>query len=32
MNRRIKLPSQVATIYRATAELAERYPGRPFTP
>ena len=32
MNRRIKLPPQVAAIYRATAELAERYPGRPFTP
>ena len=32
MNVRIKLPPQVAAIYRATAELAERYPGRPFTP
>ena len=32
MNRRIPLPPQVATIYKATAELAARYPGRPFTP
>jgi hypothetical protein len=30
--RTIKLPPQVAAIYRATAELSERYPGRPFTP
>lgn len=32
MNRLIKLPPQVAAIYRATAELEERYPGRHFTP
>src|SRR3954466_6606575 len=32
MNRRIPLPPQVAAIYKATAELAARYPGRKFTP
>jgi len=32
MSRRIPLPPQVAAIYRATEELAARYPGRPFTP
>ena len=32
MNKRIQLPPQVAAIYRATAELQKRYPGRPFTP
>ena len=32
MKKRIQLPPQVAAIYRATAELEERYPGRHFTP
>lgn len=32
MNRRVKLPSQVAAIYRAASELEKRYPGRKFTP
>lgn len=32
MNKRIPLPAPVAMIYRATAELAALYPGRPFTP
>lgn len=30
--RRIALPPQVSTIYRAIAELSALYPGRPFTP
>lgn len=29
---RIRLPSEVADIYRAVEALAARYPGRPFTP
>jgi hypothetical protein len=29
---RIALPPQVAAIYKATAALSARYPGRPFTP
>ena len=32
VNRRIALPSQVSTIYRAVQELSALYPGRPFTP
>lgn len=32
MNRRVPLPPEVATIYRAAARLEERYPGRKFTP
>lgn len=32
MSRRIALPPQVATIYRAVEELSQQYPGRPFTP
>ncbi|WFU77405.1 hypothetical protein QA645_22895 [Bradyrhizobium sp. CIAT3101] len=29
---RVQLPSAIAQIYEAVAELEERYPGRPFTP
>jgi hypothetical protein len=29
---RIRLPREVADIYRAVEALAKRYPGRPFTP
>ncbi|WP_191082906.1 DUF6998 domain-containing protein [Roseococcus microcysteis] len=32
MTRRIPLPSPVARIYEAVAELEARYPGRKFTP
>ena len=32
MNKRVPLPAPVAMIYKATAELALLYPGRPFTP
>jgi len=32
LNKRIKLPSPVATIYRAVAELEALYPSRKFTP
>lgn len=32
MNKKIKLPSQVAAIYRAVQELQTRYPDRKFTP
>jgi hypothetical protein len=32
MAERIKLPSQVAAIYRAVTELETAYPGRKFTP
>ena len=32
MNQRVKLPAQVAVIYRAVAELEAKYPGRKFTP
>jgi hypothetical protein len=31
LSRRLKLPEQVATIYRAVAELEAKYPGRKFT-
>ncbi len=30
--KRVRLPPQVATIYRAVAELEEKYPTRRFTP
>jgi hypothetical protein len=32
LHRRVKLPVQVAAIYRAVAELEVLYPGRKFTP
>ncbi len=32
MNRRVKLPEQVAAIYRAVSELEALYPERKFTP
>ena len=32
MNRKIKLPTPVATIYRAVAELEAQYAPRKFTP
>ncbi|OYW44420.1 MAG: hypothetical protein B7Z08_11090 [Sphingomonadales bacterium 32-68-7] len=32
LSKRILLPPEVAEIYRATAALSARYPGRPFTP
>ncbi len=32
MNRRVRLPAQVAAIYRAVSELEALYPGRKFTP
>src|SRR6185295_3887643 len=32
VTKRIPLPSQVAAIYRAAAELEAAYPGRKFTP
>jgi hypothetical protein len=32
MNRRVRLPAQVAAIYRAVSELQALYPGRKFTP
>jgi hypothetical protein len=32
MTKKVKLPEQVAVIYRAVQELEERYPGRKFTP
>src|SRR5258707_6333850 len=32
MNRRVRLPAQVAAIYRAVSELTALYPGRKFTP
>jgi hypothetical protein len=32
MTKKVKLPEQVAVIYRAVQKLEERYPGRKFTP